>query len=172
MQRGFGKAVAVRSGVRAAMMVDAMGLMLLVAAGAYLASVGRTGAGTGIPRTLQIVTLAALIGCVATADKAVLRKRTVITDVLGAGTWALAVVLTPVAMMQRLEATAQQLLPVHFVMLFWLSVHAAVGVALAGIALRWREDRHLRRLSLWQRWLAMTGVVVLVFPYGLDLVTR
>jgi len=170
MQRGYGKAVAARRGLRAAMMMDAMGLTLLVVAGAYLAAVGRTEAGTGIPQGLQIVTLASLIGCVATADKAVLRKRTVIVDVLGAGTWALAVVLTPVAMIQRLEAVAHSLVPMHLLMLVWLSLHGAVGVALAAIALRWREDRPLRRLRLWQRWLAVTGGVVLAFPYVLGLV--
>lgn len=155
------------AGMRAAMAVDAMGLTLLVIFGLYLAAAGRLDAQTEMVRGLQLVMLASLIGCVATADKAVLMKRTVILDILGAGTWALAVVLTPVAMIQRLEAA--QAVPVQVAMLVWLSLHGGVGVVLALVALRRRELRPLRRLFLWQRWLAVTGLVALVFPYALSL---
>lgn len=168
MEHDSAKAVAAGARMRAAMMMDATGLTLLVVAGAYLASIGQTEPGSGIPHGLQITTLAPLIGCVATADKAVLHGRTVILDILGAGTWALAVVLTPVAMIQRFET--QAMAQMHFMMLVWLSLHGAVGVALAVMALRRREGRHLRRLHIWQRWLAVTGAVVLGYPWLLQFV--
>lgn len=152
--------------MRAAVAMDALGLTILFGMGLYLASIGRMEIHGEMVRGLQIVTLASLIGCVATADKAVLRKKTVVIDILGAGTWALAVVLTPVAMIQRLDP-AVGAFSMQFLMLVWLSLHGAVGVVLAAIALRWREDRPLRRLYLWQRWLAVTGVVALAFPHVL-----
>lgn len=160
---GSNRAVSSAAGMRAAVAMDAMGLTLLFGLGLYLASVGRMEIYGETVRGLQLVTLASLIGCVATADKAVLRKRTIKIDILGAGTWALAVVLTPVAMIQRLEPAGA--FSMQFLMLVWLSVHGGVGVILAMIALRWREEGPLRRLYLWQRWLAVTGVVVLAFPH-------
>lgn len=150
-------------GLRLALALDGAALTLLMVVSVYMVNAGQLEAGAEVMPGQQLVTLASLIGCVATADKALLRKRTVIIDLLGAATWALAVVLTPIAMLQHLERSVSSL-SMGYLLLLWLSLHGAVGMGLACLALWRRKTEPLRRLFVWHRWLAATGLVVLTFP--------
>jgi hypothetical protein len=167
------------SGLRLAILADGAALAALSLGGVALALTARGWADMVlpvIPTGLQLVTAASLIGCVATADKALRRGYRSVLDILGAWMWALAVLLTCVAMMQTVRGvTGHAGAAMHMAMYLWLAVHAGLGVILASVAL-WRRlagrlsdarRTDLRLLRLWHRWLFVTGALVLAYPHAL-----
>ena len=164
-------------GLRAALLADGAALASLFFAGVYLAAFAPGWADAplpDIPLGLQLVTAGSLIGAMVTADKAHRRGRKAMIDILGAFTWALAVFLTPIAMIQTLTGVTTHAAPaLHLAMLLWLCLHGALGSILGGLAIARRLQGRisdLRRTDLillrcHNRWLAVTGAVALAFPH-------
>lgn len=166
-------------GLTALIVADAAALACLIFGGLFLAiSAGGWTAAVlpDIPTGLQLLTAASLIGSFATADKALRRGYRSVLDILGAWMWALAVLLTCIAMIQTLRGVQGHAAPaLHLAMYLWLLVHAWVGMVLSSIALWRRLSGHLsdarrtdlRLLRLWHGWLFASGLVVLAFPHAL-----
>lgn len=165
-------------GLRAAIAADAAALASLTFACLYLAAFAPAWDGAplpAIPTGLHLVTAGSLIGAVVTADKSLRRGRKAMIDILGAFTWNVAVLLTPIAMMQTITgATAHAAPATHFAMYLWLSAHGGIGTVIGAIAIARRlqgrisdaRRSDMRLLRAWNRWQAVTGAVVLVFPHA------
>lgn len=164
-------------GLRAAIAADAAALASLTFAGLYLTAFapGWDNAPLPpIPTGLQLVTTLSLIGAVVTADKALRRGRKAMIDILGAFTWNIAVLLTPIAMMQTITGTTTHAAPAtHVALYLWLSLHGGIGAILGAIAIARRlqgrvsdaRRTDMRTLRTWNRWQAVTGIVALAFPH-------
>lgn len=168
-------------GLTAVIVADAAALACLVFGALFLAvsAEGWTPAALpDIPTGLQLVTAASLVGCLATADKALRRGYRSVLDILGAWMWALAVLLTAIAMIQTLRGVTEHAAPaVHLLAYLWILVHGGVGVILASVALWRRLSGHLsdarrtdlRILRLWHGWIFASGLVLLAFPHALQM---
>ena len=165
-------------GLRTAIAADAAALASLAFACLYLTAFAPNWDAAPLPQIptgLQLVTAGSLIGAVVTADKALRRGRKAMIDILGAFTWNLAVLLTPIAMMQTIEGATTHAAPAtHFALYLWLCLHGGIGSIIGAIAIARRlqgrisdaRRTDMRLLSTWNRWQAVTGIVVLAFPHA------